>query len=207
MNILIFGGTFNPIHNGHVEMALKAADIINASKCIVIPTGVSYLKKGYQESLIRYEMCRLAFEKYEKFEISDIEITRSGPSYTYETLSLLKNQYKTDKLYFLIGEDSLRYIENWKEPELIFKCANIICAGRRKENSFAENIKQISNDEINDLINKLEQKFNIDITYFDFNNELSSTIIREELKKGIYDNNKLDAKVIDYIKNNKLYIN
>ncbi len=86
MKIGIIGGTFDPIHNGHLYIASKAMQEFNLSKVIFIPTGVSYMKTDVSNARHRYEMVRLAIKNYPNFEISDLEIFRGGNTYTCETI-------------------------------------------------------------------------------------------------------------------------
>ena len=204
-NICIFGGTFNPIHNGHINMARKAFDNFGIDKMIFVPTGDSYLKSGVIDANIRYEMVKLALEEYGLFDISDVELKRTGPSYTYETVLYFRNLYTDDKIYILIGEDSLRYIETWKNPELIFANASVISAGRKGEENNTENAN--ITDSVNDIINNLHNKYGADIYAFDFHDDISSSYIR----KCIENNNIAEVKpfipasVFEYINHLKLY--
>ena len=127
----IMGGTFNPIHYGHLILAERARESFSLDYVIFIPSGLSYMKDDVLDSNIRYQMTALAIKDNPNFKISAIETNRIGNSYTYETLeelSLLEKEGST--FYFIIGEDSLFNIEQWKFPERIFQLAEIIVAKR-----------------------------------------------------------------------------
>ena len=114
MKIGIIGGTFDPIHNGHLYIARKAMEEFNLSKVLFIPTGVSYMKTDVSGAVHRYEMVRLAIKNYPAFEISDLEVFRGGNTYTCETIAELKKEYPDVKFYFIIGVDTLFMMENGK---------------------------------------------------------------------------------------------
>lgn len=132
----ILGGTFDPIHLGHISLALKAYEQLELEKVIFIPSGISYLKKDRNVSLAkdRLNMVKLAIKNYNYFEASTIEIDRAGNSYTYETLEQIKQANPEYDLYFILGADSLLYIDKWVKPELIYKNATLVCAVRDQEN-------------------------------------------------------------------------
>lgn len=135
----ILGGTFNPIHNGHIELGKAAVKECNLDKILVIPSGISYLKKDISvpDGNIRYAICEQAIKGIDRFEMSDIEIKRMGNTYTYQTLEELKEIYKEDDLYFILGADSLFYLENWVEVKKIFEYCTIVCANRGTNSDIA----------------------------------------------------------------------
>ena len=134
MKIGIIGGTFDPIHNGHLYIARKAMEEFSLAKVIFMPTGISYMKQASSGAQHRYEMTRLAIKDYEGFEISDLEVFRGGNTYTCETIAELKEIYPNDKLYFIIGTDTLFMMEKWKNYEYIFQNVTLIVADRQGEN-------------------------------------------------------------------------
>jgi nicotinate-nucleotide adenylyltransferase len=113
----ILGGTFNPIHYGHLRMASETAFVLNLDKVLFIPSAnPPHKKKEYiLSSGNRYEMTKLAIRGNQKFQISDLELKRKGTSYTIDTIIELKNIYKKAILYFIIGSDSLAEIPTWKD--------------------------------------------------------------------------------------------
>lgn len=128
----LFGGTFNPIHNGHLTLAQNAYEQCSLDEVWFIPSGISYMKKGQDipSGMVRYEMVQIAIKGITHFKVSDIEISREGNSYTYETLLQLHSRYPEDAFYFIIGDDTLFSMETWYKPEEIFRLSSIIVAAR-----------------------------------------------------------------------------
>lgn len=196
MKICISGGTFDPIHKGHIEIAKIALSQFNLDKVIFMPTGNSYMKSDVTPSIHRYNMLKLAIEGIDKFEISDLEIKRAGYTYTKDTVVYFKENYPDDELYFLIGTDTLFMLEKWYMPEYLFKNLIFIVAKRGDADSVAK-------------AEELKEKFNADIRFMHNDIiDISSTEIREEFDNKSYDefNNRFfDKKVFEYIKENHLY--
>lgn len=169
----ILGGTFDPIHNGHIMIATEALKEYGLTKIILIPTGISYMKKGVTDSFLRYEMVRLAAEK-NNFEISDVEIKREGNTYTCDTIAYFKEKYPESELYFIIGTDSLFSIEKWRNVNYIFENCTILCATRPGEYNEAS-VESAEIAKANDLTQTLNAKIKfIHCTPMD----ISSTEIR-----------------------------
>ena len=121
MRVGIYGGTFSPVHNGHVAAAKAFMEQMWLDILYVIPTGVTPHKtmKGDATAADRLEMCRLAFEGVEGVIVSDLEMKREGKSYTVDTLREL---YDPDgRLFLLMGTDMLLTLDKWREPEEIFR--------------------------------------------------------------------------------------
>lgn len=173
MKIGIIGGTFDPIHNGHLYIARKAMEEYSLDKILFIPTGVSYMKTGVSNAKDRYEMVRLAIKDYPKFEISDLEVFRGGNTYTYETIDELKKIYPGDKLYFIIGTDTLFMMEKWRNFEHIFHNVTLIVAKREDERS----------DEEEKKAKHLKEKYDAKIKFLKaVPRNISSTLIRASFK-------------------------
>lgn len=126
----IMGGTFNPIHNGHLLLAAKAQEQVLLDKVLFMPSGNSYMKRNVLETQKRVDMVALAIEHYPDFELSLIETQKSGDTYTFETLKSLKALNPETQYYFIIGADILFQIERWRNPEQIFQMAVLVCAVR-----------------------------------------------------------------------------
>jgi len=135
MKIGIMGGTFDPIHNGHLYIAENALSEFSLDKVLFIPTGISYMKEGFSKAEDRLAMTELAISGRKHFEVSDIETKRGGNTYTADTIRELKAQYPKDKFYFIIGTDTLFMLEKWKDPEYIFENVTVIVAARQDEQS------------------------------------------------------------------------
>lgn len=195
----IMGGTFNPIHVGHLILAERALEEKELDEIWLIPTGCSYLKAntGVLPGVERFKMATLAVEKQEKIKCLDIEIKRAGNTYSYETLEQLKEEYPSYEFYFIFGADCLFTIENWKYPERIFKCSKIIAAVRNDSSTVA----------MEEKILELEQKFGADINLLSFPRlEISSTDLRERIRVGKSVRYFIPDSVISYIAENRFYM-
>lgn len=131
MKIGIFGGTFNPIHYGHLRAAEEIRAMFGLEKIFFIPSGSPPLKrKDLAEAKHRYKMVRMAVRNNPYFEVLDIECVRPGKSYTVNTLEQLLRDYPDADLYFILGIDAFLDIPNWREPEKIMSLANFIVLSR-----------------------------------------------------------------------------
>lgn len=129
----ILGGTFDPVHRGHLEIAREARVSQELSKVVFIPVGQPVIKPNHliTPSRHRLEMLRLAVAGIPDFSVSDIEIKRSGPSYTVDTLTQLRNSSNTDnELFFILGWDSLMQMPEWREPERLIELCSLIAIPR-----------------------------------------------------------------------------
>ncbi len=132
MKIGILGGTFNPIHIGHLILAEEAREKIGLNRIIFVP---AYLPPHKDNSDIavakaRLEMVKLAIKENRYFLASDAEITRDGRSYTIDTIKEFKKRYSQDELYFIIGSDLLKYLDEWKDLGEIISMVKFIVATR-----------------------------------------------------------------------------
>ena len=191
MKIGIFGGSFNPPHNMHKNIALNLINNGYVDKIIYIPTGDSYNKKGLINFQDRYNMVNLMIKDYNNLSLSNIG-NNENYKYTYQTLDYFKEKYKTEEIYFVCGTDNLNDFNNWKEYEYILKNYKLLVIRR-------------NNDNLNKIIKKFEKyKDNIIIIDMKMNN-LSSTYIREKIRNEEKVLEYIDEKVYSYIKENKLY--
>lgn len=191
----VMGGTFNPIHNGHLILADTAYKALGLDKVVFVPSGNSYMKENVLETSKRVEMVRLAILDYPQFEMSMIEAESRKNSYTSETLERLTEE-NPDTCYFLImGADSLFQMEKWLEPEKIFSLAKIVCAVR----------DSCGIDEIKQKGEELSSR-GAEIIYLDMPKvEISSTDIRDKVKRQLSIASEVPARVADYIKRERLY--
>jgi nicotinate-nucleotide adenylyltransferase len=191
----IMGGTFDPIHNGHILLALEAYNSLKLDKILFIPSGKSYMKNNVSDVNKRVAMVKLAIKEYSQFEISLIEARKRGNTYTCETLEDLKRENPDTEYYFIMGADSLFQIEKWYNPEKIFELSQIICTVRDEFD--IDLIKQKGGE-----LSKLGAK----ITYLDIPKiEISSTEIRAMVKKGLPVSQFVGGAVADYIIQEHLY--
>jgi nicotinate-nucleotide adenylyltransferase len=128
----IFGGTFDPIHLGHLIVAQQAAEILGLDRVIFIPAGQPPHKGGEKLSPARdrLEIVRLAVRGNRLFSVSDIEIRSKRSSYTVNTLKALKSKYKTAGLFLLLGLDQAVLLSTWKEPQKLFELATVCVLSR-----------------------------------------------------------------------------
>ncbi len=194
----ILGGTFNPIHNGHIMLAQYCKKELGLDKIILIPTYTPPHKvsNDLASESHRLNMCSLAIDKLEGFEISDIEIQRKGKSYTYQTLTSLKELYFDDTLYLITGADMFLTLDKWKNPEIIFQNA-VISAVPRNLSDYDELSNYYDN-----VISNMGAKAEI------LNNavmQVSSTFIRENIDNYNLIETLINRNVYDYIVKNNLY--
>lgn len=198
MKIGILGGSFDPIHKGHIHMALSAYQEYQLDQVWLIPAGHSPNKDEAHmtDAMHRYEMCRLAVEEYPYLVASDYEIRCAERSYTYRTLERLTEDYSEHEFYFIMGADSLDYFDQWVHPEIIAALCTILVIIR----------DEFSMDDMQDKIDEINLKFDSNIQIVSCERyDISSTQLREMLKQEHYDSEALPVKVVDYIKQNGLY--
>ena len=189
----ILGGTFDPIHNGHVELALQVKKELKLAEVLVIPAAQPPFKDGVGASFAdRLEMARLAFEGMDGFAVSDIEKKLGGKSFTINTIRALKEIYppKTE-LYLIIGGDQLFTIEKWYRSESILKESHVVAVTRG----------DISYTDMQEYANELGRVrvLNLDIP------DISSTAVRETLCGGGDASAVIPAPVAGYIAERGLY--
>ncbi len=126
MNVGILGGTFDPVHNGHLIVAEVAREQLNLNEVLFIPAGQPWLKTEYAVTPAEHRLCmlRLALDDTPYFRISEMEIERPGPTYTLDTINALKESLdEADELFFILGQDNLMQLPQWhKAPDLIQLC-------------------------------------------------------------------------------------
>lgn len=191
----IMGGTFNPIHNGHLALANKAYDDLSLDHVLFVPSGKSYMKKHVLSTEKRVEMVKRAITPFPYFELSLIEINRLGNTYTCDTLQLLTNRNKNIHYYFILGADSLFQIASWKDPELIFSMATIVCAVR---DEYDMNTIKSKGEEL--------EKLGADIIYLDMPKiDISSSEIRLRVKNKLPYSELVPDSVSKFIQQEHLY--
>lgn len=195
----ILGGTFNPIHFGHLILAQNAYEEYELDKVLFIPTGISHFKDQniVLDKKVRCDMTRLAIEDNECFELSTIEIERPGNSYTCDTILQLKETDPDCEYYLIVGADTVFMMEKWMNPQLIFDNA-IILASVRDDNG---------TDELRKKAEELRNRYNADIRILHSPMiDISSTTIREKVNAHKSVKYLLPDKVIAYIEKNGLYL-
>ena len=132
MRIGVMGGTFDPIHHGHLILARDAREALDLHKIIFVPNNLSPHKMGASTAPaeLRAAMVRAAIEAEPGFEIDDVELLRGGASYTVDTLLHLRTLYPEDDLFYLIGEDNLPALHTWRRLEEILLLAQLVVMAR-----------------------------------------------------------------------------
>ncbi|HOX54195.1 MAG: nicotinate-nucleotide adenylyltransferase [Candidatus Omnitrophica bacterium] len=129
----VFGGTFDPIHNGHITIAEEVFKELSLDKIIFVPAHIPphKLHAKIASAQDRYNMVKLAVGYNDNFEVSDIEINREGPSYSIDTIKELKENIGTDsEFYFLIGSDSIAELKYWKDFNSLLKIVKFVVVNR-----------------------------------------------------------------------------
>jgi len=194
----ILGGTFNPIHIGHLILAENAHAQFHLDYVMILPTKNPPHKQNQDilEDVYRVEMINLAIKDVPYFKLSTIELERSGMSYTSDTLEYLKMTHPNTDYYFIMGADSLFNLESWKDPATIIKNACLLIAAR----DFT------SNEQLNEQINYLKMKYKALIYQISIPNILlSSELIRRRVQSDDTIKYFVPPDVEDYILKEKLY--
>lgn len=192
----IMGGTFNPIHNGHIYLAKCAKEYFKLDNVLFMPTGNSYMKTNVLNAEHRVNMTRIAIENEPNFELSTIEADMPGNSYTYKTLQILKDLNKDTEYYFITGADAVMSMGKWLNPQLIFNNCVVVATTRNDYDML----------HLNDKLSEYKKAYNADIRLFNMTPiDISSTDIREYVKNKQDISAYVPKKVLKYIEDNKLY--
>lgn len=132
MKLGVLGGTFDPVHAGHLALARAARDLLRLAEVLFVPAGRPWRKPGrpIMPAADRLAMLRLAVAGESAFDVSELEVDREGPSYTVETLETLRAERPRDELHFILGEDALVDLPNWVRRERIVELATLVVARR-----------------------------------------------------------------------------
>jgi nicotinate-nucleotide adenylyltransferase len=198
MNIGVFGGSFDPPHNAHVQVCRYALEHAFLDRILLVPTGDNPLKISEDRTSRqdRLNMTQLAAEFLPHSEVSDIEIDRPGQSYTYETIKTLK-QNSNDTFWFITGSDLLPQLHMWRNFSQLAEMIDFICFRRKGTDasaliSAAERINRIFRPGI--------------ILFEDYApDEISSSSIREMIQNGEDIKSMVPRTVYEYIQKNNLY--
>lgn len=188
----IFGGAFNPVHNGHVRLAEEAVKQLKLRRLLIIPTFVSPHKHTdllpYED---RAEMCRRAFGHIPGAEVSDIEVRLGGTSYSINTVRALRELYPDEQFFLLIGSDMLFSFDKWYKYESLLKETRV-CAVARDSDSLSD-MMEYAND-----IGRIKVLPTQAVT-------MSSTEVRNAVANGGDISGMVPAGVAEYIRENGLY--
>ena len=199
IRIGIYGGTFAPVHNGHLAAAKAFIEQMQLDILYVIPTAIPPHKQidGADDPKHRYRMCELAFFNEEKVFVSDMEIKRGGRSYTVDTLRELSGPDR--RLFLLVGTDMMLTLDQWREPEEIFKLCYPVYM-RRESDPILEQRIVAKNQQYLEKYGKIVRRLMADTI------ELSSTEIRARIRAGEDVSGLVPDSVAAYIKAKGLYV-
>ena len=183
MRIGVFGGSFNPPHLMHLNIAKDLLRLKYLDKVIFVPTGNKYSKDDLIDIKYRIEMFKIMIISYDDMIVSDYE-NQDRVVYTYETLDYFKKKYLGSEIYFILGADNLKQISNWKNSEYILSNYKLLVINRGDD--------------------KIEVKDNV-IVMDILNNDISSTFIRNNIDNDDIIKKYLDKNVLEYIRKEKLY--
>lgn len=194
----ILGGTFDPIHTGHLILAEAAFESVGLDYVLIMPNGNPPHKPGQVHASMgqRTYMAELACEGNDHFKVSDFEKTPQDYHYTYETLEFLVRKHPDIDYYFILGADSLVLFHTWMEPARICKCCRILAATRDR----------METEELRGHMERLEKDLGAVIEPLETPNiDISSNMLRERVQKGKSIRYYVPEKVEAYIREQNLY--
>ncbi|MCH7835341.1 MAG: nicotinate (nicotinamide) nucleotide adenylyltransferase [Chloroflexi bacterium] len=197
MRLGILGGTFDPVHRGHLVLARAAGDEVGLEKVMFVPAGQPWRKAGRMiaSGEDRLAMLQLALGGEAAFEIGTLEMGPAGPSYTVDTLEALRADRPDDELVFILGEDALGDLPNWHRPERILELAKLAVARR------ADVSREALEGAGRRLSGLLERVVWLEMPLV----EVSATGVRERARRGLPLEEMVPAAVADYIRQHRLY--
>lgn len=199
MKVGILGGSFDPIHNGHLHMAKQALMEYDLDEVWIIPAGHSPNKDEYKmcSPIVRQKMCELACQDEENIRVNTIEMESDETSYTYRTLEKLTSLYPMHTFFFIMGADSLAYFKEWVHPEIISRLSTILVVNRG----------EYTEDELNVIANDINSIFPADIQIVHCDKyDISSSKLRQLLANGDNVAAYLNPKVLEFIQQKKIYM-
>ncbi len=191
MKIGLFGGSFDPPHNGHLTIATSFLKELQLDEVLFIPAYIAPQKghRTYATAADRLNMLRLALAGHPHFRINTVEIEREGISYTIDTIRFLKAQEPQAEYYLLIGADSLLDFANWREPEAILNSVQVVIAKRPECD-----------------LDKVEPKFLQQVIVLKNQmSPISSSLVRNRVRQGQSLEGYVPQAIAQYITEHKLY--
>lgn len=210
--VLILGGTFDPIHTGHLIIVERVLEICHLDRCILIPSAIPPHKdRVYTGDSDRLKMAEIATKNNARIEVSDVELRRDEPSYTLVTLKELHKERDYEGLYFLIGADNIIELKTWYNYEKLLELTEFVIVPRVGSTEYFNYLKrakdgELPGDRVEDegmeyLLNNLEKVKLIDLPLI----EISSTYIRRLIQKSKSIRYLVPDGVLEYIEENALY--
>ncbi|MCP1659992.1 nicotinate-nucleotide adenylyltransferase [Neisseria perflava] len=199
-NIGLFGGTFDPVHNGHLHIARAFADELGLEMVVFLPAGDPYHKDQATRTAAkdRLAMVELAVADEPRFAVSNCDIVREGATYTFDTVQIFRQQFPGAQLWWLLGSDSLMKLHTWKKWQTLVRQVNIAIAMR-----WGDSLNQAPR-ELHAWLGEGLQTGCVKILQAPLMN-ISSTELRGRLKKGERINDSVPKAVADYIGARGLY--
>jgi len=197
LNIGVLGGTFDPIHTGHLIIAEEARTRLGLKEVLFVPAGQPWLKQGSDVTPAnhRVEMARLAIADNPRFRLGVTEVERHGPSYTVETMMALREQFGSEaSLFFILGRDTLADLPVWKEPAKLVQLCRLVVAPRLG----SRDLKHLK-EAMPGLLDEIVQ---LDMPLI----EISSSGIRHRVAQGLSIRYLVPAEVEEYIAEQKMYL-
>lgn len=202
MKVGLLGGTFDPIHNGHLALADEARLQFGLDEVWIIPAGDPYFKTREKEiTLARYRlgMISKAIENINWLRVNTCEIERKGPTFSADTVYDLKQHYPNIDFYWIMGEDAFLQIKEWYHYEYFISSINILVARR------LDRLLYINWDKSQELIEEFKNNYNTNIQLFSFDYDISSTQIRQLIHSNRSYQFMLPNSVYNFIERNGLY--
>jgi nicotinate-nucleotide adenylyltransferase len=198
VNIAVLGGTFDPIHNGHLLVAEVVSKRLAPAEIIFVPAGQPWLKSAHPISSVRdrVEMVRMAIRGNHNYRLSTVETERPGPTYTVDTVRELKSQVSAqDELYFILGWDNLLDLQRWHKPAELISLCKLVAVPRI-------GFRVPQEGTLENLLNGLYKR----VVFLDKPEiDISASVIRERVKQGLPISHLVSPAVEDYIKVMGLY--
>ena len=199
MKVGVLGGTFDPIHSGHLKIAEEVMAVLRLAKVIFVPAGQPWLKADSPITPVKHrvEMVRLAIAGRAAFELSLVDIERPGPSFTIDTVEDLRKRLGDEaELYFIVGRDSLAQMPQWKDAGRLVKMCRLVVVPR-------PGWEMPDLEKLEELIPGISQSLiSLDKPEID----ISATDVRRRAAEGLSLRGLVPEAVADYIKRHKLYL-
>ena len=194
----LLGGTFDPIHIGHIHLAVFIQEIFSLDEVLFCPASISPFK-SHKPALAhhRLNMLKMAIEPISTFQVLEYEIHQENPTYTIDTVHFFYEKFGREnmQLHLILGEDLISGFANWKEPHLLLELAPPLIGTRKI-------IRELSLEKLPLEIESALEKGKVSIPLL----EISSTMIRERIKDKLYTGHLLPQKVSEYIFKHQLYM-
>ena len=187
MKIGIIGGTFNPIHIGHLILAQDSQITLGLDKVVFIPVNLPALKESVEliSAHLRLKMVKIAIKGNPRFAVSSVEIDRGGKSYTIDTLRYFKKRHPNDELYFIVGSDASMSLNKWKDFQEIIEIAHFVVAKRSgfSVDNLPEGVKAIDISQIEVSSSQVRERIKESLPIYYL---VPNKVRRYILKKGLY---------------------